>query len=194
MNDNSQSTTGGEQATLNAMAWIAAIAAHQDRSAFASLFVYYAPKVKALLVRAGASAELAEDIAQDTLLMVWNKASQFDAERASPSAWIYTIARNLRIDKLRQEKRAKLFAEAAVDEPKDSERPDQNYDALQRDERIRAALRELSDEQLRVVELSFIEGLPHGDIAQVLNLPLGTVKSRLRLAMSKLRNSLGEFQ
>jgi RNA polymerase sigma-70 factor (ECF subfamily) len=194
VNDNSQGATGAEQARLNAMVWIAAIAARQDRAAFASLFVYYAPKVKALLMRAGASAELAEDIAQDALLTVWNKASQFDAQRASPSAWIYTIARNLRIDKLRQEQRAKLFADAAAAEPEDSERPDHELDVSQRDERIRAAIRELPEDQLRVVELSFVEGLPHADIAQILSLPLGTVKSRLRLAMTKLRNVLGEIR
>jgi RNA polymerase sigma-70 factor (ECF subfamily) len=190
LNDNS----GPGQSKRDAMTWITAIAARKDRAAFASLFAYYAPKIKALLMRSGASPELAEDIAQDALLMVWNKASQFDAERASPSAWIYTIARNLRIDKLRQDKRAKLYADMTAEEPADSEPPDQSYDLLQREQRIRAALRELPDDQFRVVELSFIQGLPHGDIAEALNLPLGTVKSRLRLAMNKLRNVLGEIE
>ena len=193
MNDNNRGAAA-DQAALNANAWIRAIAERQDRAAFVALFAHYAPKVKALLMRTGASAEVAEDIAQESLLVVWRKAPQFDAKRASPSAWIYTIARNLRIDKLRQDKRAKLFADAVAAEPEDSERPDWEYDALERDQRIHAALRELPDEQFRVVQLSFIEGLPHADIAKVLNLPLGTVKSRLRLAMTKLRNALGEIQ
>jgi RNA polymerase sigma-70 factor, ECF subfamily len=173
--------------------WIGAIAARQDRAAFAALFGFYAPRIKALLTRMGATAEAAEDIAQETLLTVWRKATQYDPDRASASAWVYTIARNLRIDRLRQDKRAKLFALYEAVESDEPERPDGLLDSAEREQRVRTALGELPAEQVRVVQLSFFEGSAHGDIARLLNLPLGTVKSRLRLAMSRLRHLLGEL-
>jgi RNA polymerase sigma-70 factor (ECF subfamily) len=173
-------------------ACIGAIAARQDRAAFAELFKFYAPRIKTMLMRAGAAAEVAEELAQDTLLVVWRKAAQYDPSRASAAAWIFTIARNLRTDKLRQEQRAKLFAMHETSDTEDPERPDDVFENSEQQARVRVALRELPEEQLRVVQLSFIEGRVHGDIAKLLNLPLGTVKSRLRLAMSRLRNLLGE--
>ncbi|MGA3140690.1 MAG: sigma-70 family RNA polymerase sigma factor [Xanthobacteraceae bacterium] len=173
-------------------ACIGAIAARQDRAAFAELFKFYAPRIKTMLMRAGAAAEVAEELAQDTLLVVWRKAAQYDPSRASAAAWIFTIARNLRTDKLRQEQRAKLFAMHETSDTEEPERPDDVFENSEQQARVRAALCELPEEQLRVVQLSFIEGRVHGDIAKLLNLPLGTVKSRLRLAMSRLRNLLGE--
>jgi RNA polymerase sigma-70 factor (ECF subfamily) len=183
---------GGSAPAAGPGQWIGAIAARQDRGAFAALFGFYAPRVKTMLMRAGAGAELAEDIAQETLLTVWRKAAQYNPDRASASAWVYTIARNLRIDRLRRDQRAKLFALYETIEPEEPERPDGGLDALQRDEGVRAALAELPKDQVRVVQLSFFEGRAHGDIARLLGLPLGTVKSRLRLAMNRLRNLLGE--
>lgn len=173
-------------------ACIGAIAARQDRAAFAELFKFYAPRIKTMLMRAGAAAEVAEELAQDTLLVVWRKAAQYDPSRASAAAWIFTIARNLRTDKLRQEQRAKLFAMHETSDTEEPERPDDVFENSEQQARVRAALCELPEEQLRVVQLSFIEGRVHGDIAKLLNLPLGTVKSRLRLAISRLRNLLGE--
>jgi RNA polymerase sigma-70 factor, ECF subfamily len=124
---------------------------------------------------------------------VWRKAQLYDPQRATASAWIYSITRNLRIDRLRRERRAKLFelyeAAAPAEAP---ERPDGALDTAQDEARVRTALRELPEDQVRVVQLSFFEGRAHGDIAKLLDLPLGTVKSRLRLAMSRLRNLLGE--
>jgi len=166
---------------------IRAIAARQDRAAFAELFKFYAPRIKTMLMRAGAAAELAEELAQDTLLVVWRKAAQYDPSRASAAAWIFTIARNLR-----QDQRAKLFAMHETPDKEEPERPDDVFENSEQQARVRAALRELPEDQLRVVQLSFIEGRVHGDIAKLLNLPLGTVKSRLRLAMGRLRNLLGE--
>jgi RNA polymerase sigma-70 factor (ECF subfamily) len=176
----------------NPAACIVAIAARQDRVAFAELFRFYAPRVKTVLMRAGAAAEVAEELAQDTLLVVWRKAAQYDPSRASAAAWIFTIARNLRIDRLRQDQRAKLFAMHESPDTEEPERPDDVLENSEQQTRVQAALRELPEEQLRVVQLSFIEGRVHGDIAKLLNLPLGTVKSRLRLAMGRLRNLLGE--
>jgi RNA polymerase sigma-70 factor (ECF subfamily) len=145
-----------------------------------------------MLLRAGTGAELAEDIAQDTLLTVWRKAAQFDPARANASAWIYTIARNLRIDRLRSDQRAKAFALYEAAEAVAAERPDDALNAIECERRVRAAMQDLPPEQVQVVTLSFFEGKAHGEIAKVLKLPLGTVKSRLRLAMSRLRNGLGD--
>lgn len=172
--------------------WIVAIARHQDRPAFAALFGFYAPRVKTMLMRMGVGADVAEDIAQDTLVAVWKKAALYDPDRATASAWIFTIARNIRIDRLRRDQRAKLFARYDDIEPEQPEQPDGAFDAAESEVRVRSALRELPEEQVRVVQLSFFEGRAHGDIAKLLDLPLGTVKSRLRLAMNRLRNLLGE--
>ncbi len=173
--------------------WIVAVASKQDRAAFTALFEFYAPRIKAMLMRGGATADAAEDIAQETLVTVWRKSAYFDPARAGASTWVYTIARNLRIDRLRTEKRAALYAPYEAVGAEEPERPDGALDASERQERVRAALDKLPPEQIRVLQLSFFEGRPHGDIARLLDLPLGTVKSRLRLAMTRLRNALGEL-
>jgi RNA polymerase sigma-70 factor (ECF subfamily) len=173
--------------------WIKSIAAHQDRTAFAALFAFYAPRIKTMLMRSGATADTAEDIAQEALLTVWRKAAYYDPARASAAAWVFTIARNLRIDRLRGDKRAKLYAAYEMVEPEETERPDGALDTAERSERVRAAFHALPEEQVRVLQLSFFESRAHGDIAALLNLPLGTVKSRLRLAMGRLRNLLGDL-
>ena len=178
---------------MRAPALIRSVAEREDRAAFAALFDFYAPRVKAMLIRAGTESGLAEDIAQDTMLAVWRKAGTYDAARASPAAWIFTIARNRRIDRLRSDKRAALHAVYETIEQEAPEPPDALLGAVERDARVRAALANLSDTQLRVVELSFFENRPHGDIAVLLGVPLGTVKSRLRLAMVRLRGFLGDL-
>jgi RNA polymerase sigma-70 factor (ECF subfamily) len=172
---------------------IRAIATGQDRVAFAALFRFYAPRVKALMMRTGASAEAAEDLAQEALLTVWRKAGYFDPARASASAWIFAIARNLRIDGVRRARRGQSPALHDVLDREAPEQPDRLVADAQRDVRVRSALSTLSREQLRVVELSFFEGRAHGDIARALGVPLGTVKSRLRLGMGRLRELLGDL-
>jgi RNA polymerase sigma-70 factor, ECF subfamily len=181
-------------AANDAAEWIKAIALRQDRAAFASLFDSFAPRIKSMLMRSGATADAAEDLAQEALLTVWRKAAYFTPERASAAAWIYTIARNLRVDRLRDDKRAAQYAPLEMTGPEAPESPDDALSASERDERVRSALKQLSQEQMRVVQLSFFEGRAHGDIAARLNLPLGTVKSRVRLAMARLRNLLGDLQ
>jgi len=173
--------------------WITAIALREDRAAFAALLAFYAPRIKTMLMRAGASADAGEDIAQETLLTVWRKAAYFDPSRASAAAWVYTIARNIRIDRLRQQQRAKLYALQEPVESDEPERPDAALSSAQRADRVRAALSQIPPEQVKVLKLSFFEGRAHGDIAQQLDLPLGTVKSRLRLAMNRLRHLLGDL-
>lgn len=174
---------------------IEAVANSRDRAAFTALFEHFAPRVKAFMLRSGASEASAEEVAQETLLSVWRKADLFDPASAGAAAWIFTIARNLRIDALRREQRGGLRdadsdLEQQVD---DSPPPDSRLATAQYEQRVRAALAQLSDEQMRVVELSFFEEKAHADIADLLQIPLGTVKSRLRLAMARLRTLLGDL-
>lgn len=168
-----------------------------DRSAFAVLFKHFAPRVKAYLVRAGASVELAEELAQETMVSVWRKAGSFDPGRAQLSTWIFTIARNLRVDHLRR-RHEREVGDGAVDAGEDellqlehaAARPDEQVDAARREGAVRAALRQLSPEQLQAVWLAFYDEQSHARIASELKVPLGTVKSRIRLAVSHLRQLL----
>jgi RNA polymerase sigma-70 factor, ECF subfamily len=172
---------------------IVAIATRRDRTAFASLFGFYAPRIKGFLMRTGTTAEVAEEIAQEAMLAVWRKASTFDAARASASTWVYAIARNLRIDRLRHERGVSadvLYEALRSDDP---ERPDDTLEWTERDDRVRVAMKELPSDQMTVVRLSFFEDKAHAEIARILGIPLGTVKSRLRLAMAKLRERLDEL-
>lgn len=159
-----------------------------DRGAFARLFGKYAPKVKGYLIRLGARGAAAEDLAQDAMVSVWRRAGSYDPAKAKGSTWIFVIARNAWIDRLRREK-VELAYRAGVDNPEESsgEAPDEAAVRLQTEEYIAAALQTLSEDQRHVVRLSFFEDRPHSEIAERLSLPLGTVKSRLRLALIKLR-------
>ena len=170
--------------------WLAAVAARGDREAFAGLFQWFAPRVKRYMQRLGADPDTAEDLAQETLVQVWRKAAQYDPARP-PSAWVFTVARNLRIDRLR---RQRLF-EVELTEEADAE--DEFGDGHQRTlERLDAGrllelVRALPAEQVQVVRLAYFEGLSHAEVGRTLDVPLGTVKSRLRLALAKLRSALG---
>ncbi|TCR63057.1 RNA polymerase sigma-70 factor (ECF subfamily) [Bosea sp. BK604] len=175
-------------------ALIAAIARSGDREAFAALFDHFAPRVKGLLMRGGASAELAEEVAQETLLAVWRKAGLFDPAKASASTWIATIARNLRIDIARRETRSRLSQVYEILDEEAPEQPDATLSGAERDARVRDAMTRLSPDQYRVVELAFLEGFSHQDVAHRLAIPLGTVKSRLRLALSHLRGRLEDLR
>lgn len=162
----------------------------RDAGAFQSLFTTFGPKVRAMLMRQGADSETAEDIVQDTMLAVWTKCHQFAEDKGALSSWIYAIARNLRIDRIRRQVvwdqlRGDLAvfhsAHAATDATLCREQ-----DRLQ----VANALSGLPNEQLQVVKLSFIDGLSQNEIAERLKLPLGTVKSRMRLAFDKMRGSV----
>jgi RNA polymerase sigma-70 factor (ECF subfamily) len=184
--------------SIDAAQWshlIEAVAKRQDRAAFAELFEHFAPRVKTFMRRSGASEASADELAQETLLAVWRKAALFEPSCAGASAWIFTIARNLRIDALRREWRIGAHETTDLDaafQVDDSPQPDSLIAVAQAETLVRAALAELSEEQMRVVELSFYQEKAHAEIAQILQIPLGTVKSRLRLAMNRLRNLLGE--
>lgn len=165
---------------------IQAVAIGRDREAFARLFEYFAPRLKAWLMRAGAPAGAAEDFAQDALLTVWRKADLFDPARASAATWIFTIARNRRLDVLRREGRAALLPDLSL-APEEPERPDDLLSGAQEAARLNEAMRQLSSDQIEVLRLAFFKGDAHSEIARALDLPLGTVKSRIRKAMIKLR-------
>jgi len=174
-----------------------------DRTAFATLFKHFAPRVKAYLMRSGSPAELAEEWAQETLINVWRKAGSFDPTRAQASTWIFTIARNLRVDHLRRqrdEQPSRDDAPEGVDrldafEPPDAEaeRPDARLDTARREGAVRKALRDLAPEQLQAVWLAFYDEQSHARIASELGVPLGTVKSRIRLAVTHLRRLLQDI-
>lgn len=171
---------------------IGAIAARADRQAFAALFEHFAPRVKSYMLRLGAEPQLAEELAQETLLSVWRKAAAFDRAKAAPSTWIFTIARNLRIDAARRSRRGDPIGDPS-DEPDAELAPDAVLAAAQSEDRVREALGALPPEQAQVVRLSFFSDKPHSEIAGELKLPLGTVKSRMRLAMGRLRDLLGDL-
>ncbi len=171
---------------------IDAVARTRDRGAFVQLYQQFAPRVKALMLRMGASPEHADEIAQECLLSVWRKAHLFDPQGASASGWIFRIARNLHIDALRRARRAEAVPEDTEVASPEVERPDSLVAAAQIGARVRAAVARLTPEQLTVITLSFLESRPHAEIADTLQLPLGTVKSRIRLAVKRLRELLDE--
>lgn len=177
-------------------ALIEAVALRRDREAFAVLFEHFAPRIKTFMRRSGADEQSADELAQETLLAIWSKANLFDPKSVGAAAWIFTIARNLRIDGLRRRKRTPTQDTADVDlefQVDDGPQPDAGLAASEVESRVRNALSVLPADQLRVIELSFFEEKAHAEIAQTLRIPLGTVKSRLRLAMNRLRGLLGDF-
>ena len=169
------------------------VAASGDRRAFAAIFEHFAPRVKGFLMRGGASPEEAEDLAQETMVKVLNKASQFDPQKASAATWIFTIARNSRIDAIRRASKPALDASEPMLIPEESPRADELCELSERDARIRNAFEGLPPDQKEVMRLHFFEDEPHSTISEQLGLPLGTVKSRLRLAFDKVRRELGDL-
>ena len=138
----------------------------------------------------------AEELAQETMLTVWRRADSFVPGSAGAAAWIFTIARNLRIDALRRERRGgdcelDIDKDVAIEPHLDA--PELQFAAVQLEQRVRKAVAQLPSEQLRVIELSFFEEKAHGEIAEQLQIPLGTAKSRSRLALARLRTLLGEI-
>ena len=166
----------------------------QDRNAFASLFAIFAPRVKAYMMKVGSDPASSEEITQETFIRVWRKAGQFDPKKASAVTWIFTIARNLRIDRLRKENRPTFDPDDPIFIPETSQTPLENMEQSTIVERVKLSISGLPEDQREVVQLSFIEGLSHQEIADAIGLPLGTVKSRLRLSFVKLRHALGDLQ
>ncbi len=168
--------------------------AQRDREAFAELFAMVAPRVKAYLVRLGSDPAAAEDLTQDVLVTVWRKAPQFDPARASVMTWIFVIARNRRIDALRREESSVTYGVVPPDGADDAAPQSEVVSARQDDSRMRRAIETLPEDQREVIRRSFFEEEPHSAIAEALRIPLGTVKSRLRIAFAKLRSQLEEYR
>ncbi len=177
-----------KESDANWAALIVRVSAHQDQAAFAELFRHFAPRVKAFLVRSGAGETMAEECAQEAMATVWRKAGMFDPTRASAATWIFTIARNRRIDMLRKQRRP---------EPEDlpwgpEHEPDQ-ADAMalaQETEKLGAAIKALPEKQRILIERAYFGDLSHSEIAAETGLPLGTIKSRIRLALERLRRTM----
>jgi len=165
-----------------------AVRDQQDKAAFAELFGYFAPRVKSFLMKSGAAHDVAEECAQDVMATLWRKAHLFDPAKASVSTWIFTIARNRRIDFLRKDRRP---------EPEElpwgpEQEPDQaDVLALAQDtEKLGVALAALPDKQRNLIEKAYFGDLSHSEIAAETGLPLGTIKSRIRLALERLRHAM----
>jgi RNA polymerase sigma-70 factor (ECF subfamily) len=172
---------------------IQAIATRQDRASFAALFRYFGPRVKAFLMRGGSDPETAQEVAQEAMILVWRKAASFDRARASAATWIYTIARNKRIDLLRRTGRPPIEVEdwLTIFAPEEED-ADKSVLAGQTYARVRELMESLSPDQLVVIQKAFFEDKTHTAIAEEMKLPLGTVKSRIRLALGRLREKLEE--
>jgi len=170
------------------------IAERADPAAFRELYETFGPRVKAYMMRRGADAGTAEDLAQETLLTVWRKAALYAGDKGSMTTWVFTIARNLRIDRLRREVPWQELPEGRLAEASGDPQPDEAMADKERQERVQAALAELPAEQQQVVALAYLEGLSHSEIAARLDMPLGTVKSRMRIAYQKIRSALGGLE
>lgn len=171
---------------------IAAIAERQDRAAFQELFEYFAPRVKAFIQSQGSGPDVAEEVVQETMVNVWRKAKQFDPQKASASTWIFTIARNLRIDLLRKANRPVPDMNDPALAPEPELRAHEKISQAQEAERLKTAVAGLPKEQQEVLHLAFFEEKAHAAVAEELGIPLGTVKSRIRLAFKRIRSELGE--
>jgi RNA polymerase sigma-70 factor (ECF subfamily) len=171
---------------------IEVIARSADRAAFAELFGHFAPRVKAYMIRLGADDRAAEDLTQETLLTVWRRAASFDRRQAGAATWIFTIARNKRIDLIRRERRPEIDPEDPALVPPPAGDAHDVLSAAEDEERVRRALGCLPAEQAEMLRLAFFEDLSHGRIAELRGMPLGTVKSRIRLALARLRSVLAE--
>jgi RNA polymerase sigma-70 factor (ECF subfamily) len=186
----------GEESTDNTQELLACmdlVANERDRAAFMKIFQHFAPKVKGFLVNRGLNQQTADDVLQEAMLAVWQKAHNFDQAKAGLSTWIFTIARYKYIDRLRHDGRRKTEQD---DEPdlRASDAPLSDDEVLedQRKDAVQSAISRLPADQQTVIFLSFIKGLSHSEIAAQLDMPLGTVKSRIRRAFGQLREELGE--
>ena len=168
----------------------AAVAERRDQSAFAELFDFFAPRINSYLQRLGMEPGQAEELTQEVMIVLWHKAALFDPAKSSLSTWLFRIARNRRIDAFRRDKSAQLDADDPALQPSQPEAADDIYEAEERDERVRKAMLDLPEEQAVLVRQAFFLGRSHSQIADDTGLPLGTVKSRIRLAFTRLRRSL----
>ncbi|MDA8457125.1 sigma-70 family RNA polymerase sigma factor [Acidovorax sp. GBBC 3334] len=184
-------TEGSTPSRDECIAMVRAVAEHGDRQAFAALFKYFAPRVKSYLMRLGTLEGVAEDLTQEAMVNMWRRAATFDPAHAGVSTWVFTIARNLRIDHLRRKGNQLSESDEGQDLAMDDAGPEEQTYAAQRESDVRRALGLLSPDQAQVLRRSFFDEQPHAQIADELGIPLGTVKSRVRLAVRHLHRLLG---
>ncbi len=169
-----------------------AVGTDRDGKAFTVLFDHFRPRVRAQMLRLGLAPVAAENVTQDVMETVWRKAHLYDPSKSAAATWVSQIARNRRVDLSRRDREFAIAPEDFFTIPDPAQMNDDRLDAAQCDARVRAAMEALPREQLTLVQLAFFEGLSHSAIARRLNLPLGTVKSRLRLAFTRLHRVLLE--
>jgi len=177
--------TGEEQAGL-----MAQVVESRDRTAFSSLLRHFAPRVKGYLLRRGASEAQVDDVLQDVMLTIWSRAAQYDPAKSGLSTWVFTIARNRWVDRIRKECRPEVDKDDPAWVPNAPDAPDTALFASRDQHRIAQALASLPDEQATIIRLRYFDGISQAVIAEDLSLPLGTVKSRARLALKQLRELL----
>ena len=191
MQKNSSQTVENTGHDLSHDDMIVAIAQNQDKDAFITLFEYFAPRLKSFLMRGGTNPDLADELAQETMLSVWQKAKSFNPQRASASTWIFTIARNKRIDAFRKAKRPEPDIDKFELADINTVMPDVQISNDEEALALTEALKNLPEDQAALIRKSYFEEKTHMAIAEEENIPLGTVKSRIRLALEKLRHHLG---
>jgi len=165
------------------------IAQERDREAFREVFEHFAPLIRAFLLKSGGGDwTQAEEVTQEVMIKIWRKSASFNSNKASATTWIYTIARNTRIDFIRRSQRndRKIEIEDIWHEAETAE-PLIDLQQRRAQQQIRKAMATLPEEQAQVIHKAFMEGKSHNEVAEELSLPLGTVKSRIRLALSKLQ-------
>ena len=185
-------STSAEQPMLSHEQLIQNIAAHRDKAAFGVLFEHFAPRVKSYLIKLGMGAVQAEDLVQDIMVTVWQKAALFKPDRAKVSTWIFRIARNKFIDLTRKQKYPEVNADDHMADLVATDQTDKSLDQKQTGSNVAQAMSKLNTDQQKVIKLSFFEEMSHSEIAKHLAVPLGTVKSRIRLAFQVLRKELGD--
>lgn len=168
-----------------------AIGLSKDQNAFKDFYDHFSGRVKSFLMGKGMEEVVAEELAQEIMLIVWRKASSYNPDKAAASTWLFTIARNRRIDYLRANSRVEVELNDEMLEV-DSTEPSQEdrVSLLQQSIVLEKAMNKLPQEQRQVLHLSYFRGQSHGAIAEWLNLPIGTVKSRIRLAMQSIRSEV----
>ncbi len=193
--DNTTVQTGGEREESahkdgldqNPEALLQAVGQQKNRDAFIEVFEYFAPRIKSFLIKRGAKPEVADELAQETMLTVWNKAANFDPRKARASTWIYTIARNKHIDALRKGIPQYTIPHDSLQLESNEPGPGEKIMRTEETQTIADALGDLPEEQAELIRKSFFEGKSHSDIAKETDIPLGTIKSRIRMALEKLR-------
>ena len=173
---------------------VALIAHSKSKKAFKILFDYFAPRLKSYLLNFKISNQKAEDITQEVMIVLWHKADKFNPEKAKISTWLFRVARNKYIDSVRRQKYPMVNSDDHMHEMVAPEKTDRNIEQVQNSDLIRNAMKTLNDDQQKVIELSFFHELSHSQIAEKTGLPLGTVKSRIRMAFTALRNELGDHK